>query len=167
MRNVLSRSVISALDVNGDIAGQILSDNNVFRHTFEFLFDRDPKHTFLCFGDLGGILMGASAQAGINSVIWVRGDGDLIARLDPAARTIVAIVDRLTDDTPYAPQCWDDISVELRMTPTKVSEIRCILDDRMPPGGIVTASSIEATKLVEVSAAIRRRDVEKDAKDAR
>ena len=170
MRRILSSSVISGIDPDLNIVDQFLSDGNLFRHAFNFMFDRNPTQTFVCFGRMGGVMMGAAAYAGINSIIWIEDWTDLttiVARVDPTAKTIIAITDVLSDDTPYYPQCWDKIAAAVHMTPSSVSEIRCIVDSRTSLDTGVTATSIEAVKLVNVSSVIRRNDIEKDAKTVR
>ena len=59
MRNPLSQSVVAMIDIDGDVVRQFLLDPNIFRHAFGLLTDRDPRHTFVCFGELGAVLMGA------------------------------------------------------------------------------------------------------------
>lgn len=169
MRTTLSRSVLSGIDPNGDIVRQLLSDANIFRNAFNFLFDMDPKHTFVCFDRIGAILMGAATYAGVNSTIWVPDWMNLdtvIARVDPSAKQIIAIVDGLYDDSPYYPQCWNDVAARIHMTPSIVSEIRCVVDGRTDTPE-VAAASIEATKLVTVSSVIRRPVLEKDTKSTK
>jgi hypothetical protein len=170
MRTTLSRSVISSIDPETDIVSQLLADSNLFKHAFNFLFDRNPDHTFVCFGRMGSVMMGAAAYAGINSVVWVEDWTDVtttISRVDTTAKTIIAVVDELNDDSPYYPQCWNDVASRIHMTPSSVSEIRCFLDNRTPPVVGVAAASIEANKLVTVSSVMNRAAIEKVANSSK
>lgn len=154
-------SVAKALSGVDDIGRAILMDVNLFAVAVDFLFDRDPKHTFVCFGTFGSIMMGAAAHAKIDSVVWMPEMGDvsnLVYRVNPTARTIVAVIDKMTEAN-YPAMRWPQISEALSMTPTSVSEIRCLIDDR-EVSGVRAMEAIEATQLVRVKSLARSIDAQ-------
>lgn len=159
MARAWETSVAKALSGVEDIGRAILMDSNLFAVAVDFLFDKDPKHTFVCFGTFGGIMMGAAAHAKVDSVVWMPDVGNvsnLVYRVNPTARTIVAVVDRMTG-AGYPPMAWPQISAALSMTPTSVSEVRCLIDDR-EVSGVKAMEAIEATQLVKVKSLSRSID---------
>jgi hypothetical protein len=152
-------SVAKALSGVEDIGRTILMDSNLFAVAIEFLFDRDPKHTFVCFGRFGGIIMGAATHAKIDSVVWlpdIDDVGSMVYRVNPTARIVVAVVDRMTG-AGYPTTAWPQISAALSMTPTAVAEVRCLIDDRKV-SGVRAMDAIEATQLIRVKSLARSSD---------
>ncbi len=144
-------SVANALSGVDDVGRKLLSDATLFNACFEFLFDRKPEHTFVCFGEFGGIMMGAATHSRIDSIVWAPDVDDvstLVHRVNPTAKKIVAVLDRMSG-ADYPPIAWPKISAALSMTPTAVSEVRCVIDDRTPEG-VRAMDAVEATQLVKV-----------------